>query len=439
MCRENFRQILFGREKSIKGSYPRLFILIMGIVSFSFVFFIPYQKALSQDNSACLTCHGEKDIEGEGGRKVFIDEAKFTSSVHGTNAVECTMCHQDLAGVTDFPHALKLAKVSCSACHENENTKYLLGVHGKARQGGKKDAPSCVDCHGSHYILARTLPESSLHPLNIPAICDRCHADAELAKRNGLPDPSFIMSYDLGIHGKGLRKSGLVGSATCVSCHKAHDILPKSDPDSSVNRKKIPYTCGTCHAGIFQQYIKSVHGLDFIKGIKDVPVCTDCHGEHAILGKDDPNSRVYATRVGATCSKCHDDSELIRKFGLPPDRLRSYEGTYHGIASRGGNTRVANCASCHGVHDILPSSNPESSINEKNLPATCGKPECHGSKLKNVVKGKVHIIEPREENVWAYIVSNVYKVLITVVIGSFVIFIIVDLYARFRRKRSNRG
>ncbi len=31
---------------------------------------------------------------------------------------------------------------------------------------------------------------------------------------------------------------------------------------------------------------------------------------------------------------------------------------------------MANCASCHGVHNILPSSDPNSTINPKNLPET---------------------------------------------------------------------
>ena len=42
---------------------------------------------------------------------------------------------------------------------------------------------------------------------------------------------------------------------------------------------------------------------------------------------------------------------------------------------KAGSQTVANCASCHGVHNILPSSDPKSTINAKNLPTTCGK--CH--------------------------------------------------------------
>jgi hypothetical protein len=49
--------------------------------------------------------------------------------------------------------------------------------------------------------------------------------------------------------------------------------------------------------------------------------------------------------------------------------------SFHGLASKSGSQTVANCASCHGVHGILPSSDPKSMINARNLPATCGK--CH--------------------------------------------------------------
>jgi len=51
-------------------------------------------------------------------------------------------------------------------------------------------------------------------------------------------------------------------------------------------------------------------------------------------------------------------------------------GTTTGAAaSPGGQLFQANCASCHGVHNILPSSDPRSSVNAANLAKTCG--VCH--------------------------------------------------------------
>ena len=50
---------------------------------------------------------------------------------------------------------------------------------------------------------------------------------------------------------------------------------------------------------------------------------------------------------------------------------------------------MANCASCHGVHNILPSSDPKSTINPKNLPATCGK--CHPGAGTRFAISQVHL------------------------------------------------
>ena len=46
-----------------------------------------------------------------------------------------------------------------------------------------------------------------------------------------------------------------------------------------------------------------------------------------------------------------------------------------GDAARGAElTKKYNCASCHGFHKILPSSDPKSTVNTKNLGQTCGQP-----------------------------------------------------------------
>src|SRR5208282_4915120 len=60
-----------------------------------------------------------------------------------------------------------------------------------------------------------------------------------------------------------------------------------------------------------------------------------------------------------------------------------------GLAAQYGSTLAANCASCHGVHKILPSTDPRSSIYRTNLVATCGK--CHPGATENFAQSKVHV------------------------------------------------
>ena len=59
-----------------------------------------------------------------------------------------------------------------------------------------------------------------------------------------------------------------------------------------------------------------------------------------------------------------------------------------------GSSAVANCASCHGVHNILPSSDPKSTINHANLAHTCG--QCHPGANDKFIANKVHLVRHKK-------------------------------------------
>ena len=75
---------------------------------------------------------------------------------------------------------------------------------------------------------------------------------------------------------------------------------------------------------------------------------------------------------------------------VPQDRVNTFFESYHGLAAQYGSTRAANCASCHGVHKILPSSDTDSTINPAHLVETCGK--CHPGATENFALGKVQSV-----------------------------------------------
>ena len=126
----------------------------------------------------------------------------------------------------------------------------------------------------------------------------------------------------------------------------------------------------------------------------DAPVCSDCHGGHRVLKRDNPKSTVFAGAVPETCGRCHSDVRLMKRFGLPADRLTSFNSSFHGLALKAGNQSVADCASCHGFHDILPSSDKRSRTNQRNLAATCG--ACHPGAGTRFAIGSIH--EAQSEN-----------------------------------------
>lgn len=384
-------------------------------------------------NDDCLSCHDDPELVNEHGISLNVDPEVFTNSIHGEEELECVDCHYDLEDLEDFPHDAPLDRVDCSMCHDREFEDYETSVHGRLFMNGGSDAPVCSTCHGTHNIRRVDDPESSVYPLNLVDVCLKCHTDTNLVAEHDLPSAEKIKAYESSVHMLALKEKGLVVSAACNDCHGSHKIESPDDPTSSANRLNLPRTCAKCHQGIYQTYLVSVHGQDYLKGNEDVPICTDCHGEHSIKAHTSPDSTVYATHIAEICSNCHENETLSKRYGFAARSLKTYLGTYHGIASKLGDATVANCASCHGYHDIRPANDPRSSVHVDNIPKTCGK--CHPQAGKNFAVGKVHIGAPSESSKGAYLVEKFYLIVIGASIGGFLLFIVVDLFARRRKAK----
>ncbi len=195
-------------------------------------------------------------------------------------------------------------------------------------------------------------------------------------------------------------------------------------------------TCGQCHEAIFTEFKQSVHGKAYLEKNKDVPVCTDCHGAHSIRGKDSPASSTYPTNIATMCLRCHDKERIALDANMPALRGKTYRASYHGIASSKGDVLVANCASCHGSHGILRSSDPKSTVNPANIPETCG--QCHPGAGVNFSLGKIHVAGPIETSTAAEVIGNIYIIMITATMSTLVALIGLDLYGRFRRRKPGR-
>jgi len=371
-----------------------------------------------------MACHEDMDLKSDDQKLLFVDYEKFVSSVHGTVGITCIDCHSDLKGIEDFPHTEKLKTVDCSECHTKAQEEFTKSIHSQS----DIEEVSCKNCHGKHDIKSKSDYDSRVFPLNLPKTCETCHIEKVKTKRG----VEFIKQYEKSVHFKGLNKLGLATSSNCSNCHGAHNVRSVNDPDSQVSNKNIIRTCGKCHVGIEREYLEGVHGKDYVKGLKDIPVCTDCHNEHDITSPQDLSSRVYSTKVAEVCSRCHDNEALSRQYGFLTSRFKTFSNSIHGTASRFGETRVANCASCHGFHNIRPSTDPKSMIHLDNLPRTCG--NCHPGAGRNFARGKIHIVSEKTDNKWAYLIRTIYTVLIVCIVFVFLIFICVDLYHRLIRK-----
>ena len=296
--------------------------------------------------------------------------------------LECQGCHAP--GKT-------LPYLGGARFHTQAHEAYDLGFHARAIQGGRK-AATCTDCHARNGDMSTMLPpgerNSTINRNNIADTCGRCHGDKSVMQGSGISDRPFL-SYRESVHAKAIAP-GNTTAAVCTDCHNSHDILPAADSRSPIAKVNIPVTCSKCHEAESAEFMQSVHGHAVARGVSRSPGCTDCHGIHGITSPVEQATAKASTAVATeTCAGCHEGVALTKEFGVAGQRVSSYRDSYHGLASRMGSQVVANCASCHGVHNILPSSDPKSMISANNLPQTCG--QCHIGAGVKFATGKVHL------------------------------------------------
>ena len=130
----------------------------------------------------------------------------------------------------------------------------------------------------------------------------------------------------------------------------------------------------------------------------------------------------------ATCAPCHESASLNEKYGIPAGRLASFIDSYHGLKSKAGDIAVANCASCHGAHRILPHTDPTSSIFPDNLQHTCG--ECHPKISQELAQAKIHEIGVMHMRGWPDFFAALYMIVIACTLAGMLTYIGLD----FRRQ-----
>lgn len=302
------------------------------------------------------------------------------------------------------------AEIKNSACLECHSDKTLTKTNAAGKEislfvdearlaASVHKTNTCASCHAD---ITDKHPDDNVAAR--PPECIRCHEQQ-------------TESYGASVHGLAAAK-GQKDAATCSDCHDGHSILPHTSPASPLHYSRLAETCGGCHEQEAKDVEASVHGQAVAAGHRDAPTCTDCHSEHKITGLKSSSSLQISADV---CSGCHASERMNTKYNLPADRVKTFFESYHGLAAQYGSTVAANCASCHGVHRILPSTDPRSSIYRTNLVATCGK--CHPGASENFAQSKVHVNNATAQaegdlgakiNWW---VRRIYLVLIVATIG----------------------
>jgi len=380
------------------------------------------------DASTCLSCHGDPKYVAEHIQAEDINRVlAFERSIH-SDLIECSDCHEGhrVFNVTDPRSVVSRHKIAttCAVCHEDVAEHYEKSEHAKALATNFEEAPTCTDCHGEHEIHEVADVESQMSRTHEVETCLACHLDSPEVQQRMTHTASFVASYEWSVHGRAAA-AGNLEAAICSDCHGAHDAMKATNPNALINKFKIAETCGKCHTDEFHSFQESIHGQALTEGVGDAPTCTTCHSEHDILRTADSRSPVAVINVSQqVCVPCHESFKLSEKYGFPSDRTASFSNSYHGLAGRGGSAEAANCASCHGIHDIFPSTDPRSSVNPANLEKTCGM--CHPGANANFTRGSVHVIRTPEGDRLLYWIGFVYIGLIVVTIGGMSLHNILD-------------
>jgi hypothetical protein len=298
---------------------------------------VPAGARAGPATTSCIACHGNRALVGEDGTRVV---ARFATGVHAAVGLSCHDCHGgnpdpalagDMAAAMDpgfGPHPFVGAPsragipAFCGGCHSepafmkrykpdarvDQEREYWTSRHGELLRQGDLRVATCVDCHGTHGILAPTDAESRVHPKNVATTCAGCHADAAHMAGYALPDgrPLPIDQYARwrqSVHASALLEREDLSAPTCNDCHGNHGATPP--------------------------------------GVESVAfVCGQCHGREADLFRASPKRAGFETHrallsaAGADgCRACHSPSE-------PPGQL-------------GPEASLTECVACHGSHGVV--------------------------------------------------------------------------------------
>lgn len=386
--------------------------LVLAILAMAFLTAGP---AIAQEDSDCFICHADpefsKTLDDGAELSLFVDEEKFKSSIHGGEG--CISCHSD---ITELPHEEGLKPVDCGECHGGEAEIYGQSLHGQKLAAGDPLAPHCWDCHSKHEIRPSSDPTSPTDPIRIPETCGKCHADnAPVARTRNIEQEDIVRHYSESIHGEGLLKKGLTVTAVCTSCHTAHQVLPHTNPKSTIHRDNVVGTCRKCHALIEQVHRKVINGELWEKEPDKVPICIDCHQPHearkvyydeGVSDKDcmachaqpvqgasheipavDSGQLAHSTHADRRCSQCHTGAtaSLLRpcETVIPKvdcsichqDQVEQHQRSVHGRLLAEGDPDAPKCLDCHSGHGTQSKTDSTSPTFPKNVPNLCGR--CH--------------------------------------------------------------
>ncbi|MFQ5739530.1 MAG: cytochrome c3 family protein [Acidobacteriota bacterium] len=458
----------------------RNLISAAGLAFLAAVAVSPLVAQVSQASQACLDCHGEAemreatfDFKNGTSVPVFVGSTLFARSVHGE--FDCSDCHQRFSeeehaelSFSSRTRYRRSMSEGCRSCHE------LAGIH--ERMLRERPRLDCVGCHGSHAIV----------PIDTAADnCLGCHQrdlKTRFADKTQLSLFFDKEAFQLSVHQKlrcvdchfgfssekhpervfhDHRELTLAMAESCRRCHfdkytrtleSVHfKILSQEDQRvpvctdchgshaiGSARHDKLAAArrCKNCHEDIYRTFSQSVHGKPLLsEDNQDVPVCSDCHTAHKI---QDPTRADFRDDIPQMCGDCHSNKQLMSKYGLSTAVLETYLESFHGVTlsfykKEHQVRRIAVCTDCHGIHDIQSLRGRDDATVKATLVGRCR--QCHQEATINFPAAWISHYEPNLERApLVFLVRLFYRVFIPFMIVGLVVQILLDIW----RYASNR-
>ena len=248
-----------------------------------------------------------------------------------------------------------LTRRALSAAAAATALSLAMSLAGAVRAADAPPAPSaddmtCLACHGQEG-MSKSFAKGGSVSLHIkggefaasvhgPMGCASCHAEVDLKNHPGggkafATARTFSIAqaqvcrqchedksklFEGSVHA-GVLRTGNLAAPVCTDCHGAHAVARKAAAPVAND-----VSCRNCHADIFDAYMSSPHGKAFGKPGVKAPICADCHRAH------DVSPAATGTGLRDACLACHQGATEAHAEWLPNSK-------HH--------LEVVSCPACH--------------------------------------------------------------------------------------------
>jgi len=251
--------------------------------------------------------------------------------------------------------------------------------------------------------------------------CLLCHGDPDLTKTTEEGDEISLYVQEEFLNTSAHR------FIDCTTCHT-------SDPHiviTPLTKVSLAEKCGSCHEYQYRLHRESIHGEQLAQGNPDVATCVDCHSPvgnpHSVIRVLEYSAPSYRKNIAQTCAKCHDDEELMARYGILEKVYETYMRSFHGKAIQLGTYEIsqldkATCINCHGTHDIMSVDDPDSPVaGAENLAKTCE--QCHPGAGVEFASGFLAHKEVSPQTSAAVFYTEKFFVVLTTSVVSFAVLV----------------